>query len=295
LREGVDPTENKPQCVHFLNPHTNDGSSSRQPAMSKGRAVAKVLAQATAVIALATLVAVFVFPGPVIGSLTDWLLGREGPQVVFEVEPDGRDLQEAVEESIKVIKRRFYDMAKSVTVEREGPAHIVVRLGPSDPVAPSIALLARRGRFELRLIDSMMTAEQALATQPPPNSEVLFDTLNAPHLVGKEAFVSTRDVVAAHVAFHPSSQEPVVQFTLDSGGTRRFAEVTQANVGKRVAVVFDGKVLSAPVIRTPILGGTGSIEGGFTQEQATAMTILLRGGELPGRLRVVEQRAPKEP
>jgi preprotein translocase subunit SecD len=139
-----------------------------------------------------------------------------------------------------------------------------------------------------------MTAEQALAAKPPPGSEVLFDILNAPHLVVREAFVSTRDVVAALTAFLPSSHEPVVQFTLDSGGTRRFAEVTQANVGKRVAVVFDGKVLSAPVIRTPILGGTGYIEGGFTEEQATAMTILLRGGELPGRLRVVEQRSPKE-
>jgi protein-export membrane protein SecD len=261
--------------------------------MSKGVAVAKVVAQATVVVALATFVTVFVFPGRKLGSFTDWVLRLEGPEVVIEVEPDGMDLQQAVEDSIRVIERRLEMLGTGVTVEQEGPAQIVVRLGPRDPVDPSIALATRTGRLEFRLIETTMTAEQALAAQPPPGSEILFDIRNAPHLVVKEAFVSGRDVAAAHARFHSSSPEPIVDFTLDSGGTHRLGEVTQANVGKRFAIVFDRKVLSAPVIRTPISGGRGYIEGGFTEEQAMEMTILLRGGELPARLRVVEQRAPR--
>jgi preprotein translocase subunit SecD len=262
--------------------------------MSKARAVARVFGKAALLIVFAVLVVIFALLGAErFGGLADWLLGREGPQLVIEVEPDGVDLQGAVTQSIRVIERRLYEAAARATVEQEGPARIVVRLGPSDSVKLSIALAARRGRLEFRLIDTTMAAEQALATAPPPGSEVLFDTINMPHLVAKEASVSGRDVVAAHAMFHPSSQEPAVEFALDDEGSRRFGEITHANVGRALAIVFDGKVLSVPVIRTPITGGRGMIYSGFTPDQAAEMALLLRGGELPGRLTVVEQRSPK--
>ncbi len=83
----------------------------------------------------------------------------------------------------------------------------------------------------------------------------------------------------------------VVNFTLDSVGTRRFADVSTANVGKRFAIVLDEKVISAPVIREPITGGRGQISGNFTAKSAQDLAVLLRAGALPAPLTVVEERS----
>jgi preprotein translocase subunit SecD len=82
----------------------------------------------------------------------------------------------------------------------------------------------------------------------------------------------------------------VITFRFNAEGARRFAQVTQENVGKPFAIVFDNEVLSAPIIREPILGGSGQISGGFTVQDANDMAILLRAGELPGKLTLIEQR-----
>jgi SecD/SecF fusion protein len=86
------------------------------------------------------------------------------------------------------------------------------------------------------------------------------------------------------------SGEWVVNFAFDSIGTRRFADITRANVGKPFAIVLDGKVLSAPVIREPIIGGSGQISGGFTVQQTSDLAALLRAGALPAPLTVIEER-----
>jgi preprotein translocase subunit SecD len=82
----------------------------------------------------------------------------------------------------------------------------------------------------------------------------------------------------------------VVSFKFDSVGARRFADATRANVNKPFAIVLDNKVISAPVIREPILGGSGQISGNFTVESANNLAILLRAGALPAKLTVIEQR-----
>jgi protein-export membrane protein SecD len=83
----------------------------------------------------------------------------------------------------------------------------------------------------------------------------------------------------------------VANFTLDSVGTRRFADVSTANTGKRFAIVLDDKVISAPVIREPITGGRGQISGNFTAKSAQDLAVLLRAGALPAPLTVVEERS----
>jgi len=84
--------------------------------------------------------------------------------------------------------------------------------------------------------------------------------------------------------------ETVVSFNLDRVGSKRFAKATSSGVGKRLAIVLDGKVISAPVVRDAIIGGSGQITGGFTFQSATDLALLLRSGALPAPLNIIEER-----
>jgi protein-export membrane protein SecD len=109
-------------------------------------------------------------------------------------------------------------------------------------------------------------------------------------MVYKRSVLTGRDLVDAQAAFDARTGEPVITFRFSAEGARRFAQVTQENVGNPFAIVFDNEVLSAPIIREPILGGSGQISGSFTVQDANDMALLLRAGELPGKLTLIEQR-----
>jgi preprotein translocase subunit SecD len=100
--------------------------------------------------------------------------------------------------------------------------------------------------------------------------------------------VSGENLVDAQATFQ--NNQPVVSFRFDSVGARRFGDATRENVGRRFAIVLDNKVISAPVIREPILGGSGIISGSFTVESAQDLALLLRAGALPAPLNILEQR-----
>jgi len=94
----------------------------------------------------------------------------------------------------------------------------------------------------------------------------------------------------AQPGFDQRNGEPIVSFKFNNNGARRFAQVTQENVGKPFAIVLDNEVISAPVIREPILGGSGQISGNFTVQAANDLAILLRAGALPAPLQIIEER-----
>jgi preprotein translocase subunit SecD len=102
--------------------------------------------------------------------------------------------------------------------------------------------------------------------------------------------VSGEDLTDAQPGFDQRTSEPIVTFRFNTNGARRFAQVTQENVGRPFAIVLDNEVISAPVIREPILGGSGQISGSFTVEQANDLAILLRAGALPAPLTIIEER-----
>jgi preprotein translocase subunit SecD len=135
-----------------------------------------------------------------------------------------------------------------------------------------------------------MTPEQALASHPPADSEILDGENGEKYLIEKRALVSGGDLVDAQPSFDQRNGQPIVNFRFNSAGARKFAEVTQQNVGKRFAIVLDNKVISAPVINEPIPGGAGQISGNFTVQSANDLAILLRAGALPAPLTVVEER-----
>ena len=102
--------------------------------------------------------------------------------------------------------------------------------------------------------------------------------------------VDGADLVDAQQSFDQQTGEPDVTFRFNLRGAQKFGLVTSENVGRPFAIVLDGKVISAPVIRSPITGGTGQITGNFTMDEASSLAILLRAGALPAKLTVVEER-----
>jgi preprotein translocase subunit SecD len=113
---------------------------------------------------------------------------------------------------------------------------------------------------------------------------------NQPYVIEKRVVVSGEDLTDAQPGFDQRNGEPIVSFKFNNNGARRFAQITQENVGKPFAIVLDNEVISAPVIREPILGGSGQISGNFTVQAANDLAILLRAGALPAPLQIIEER-----
>ena len=127
----------------------------------------------------------------------------------------------------------------------------------------------------------------------PPDDDLLKGTKaenSQPYLIEKRVVVSGEDLTDAQPGFDQRNGEPIVTFRFNNNGARRFAQVTQENVGKPFAIVLDNEVISAPVIREPILGGSGQISGNFTVQSANDLAILLRAGALPAPLTIIEER-----
>jgi preprotein translocase subunit SecD len=147
--------------------------------------------------------------------------------------------------------------------------------------------------LSFQLVDVAVNPEQAVGGQVPPDDELLYQAKTnppAPIVVQKRIMVSGEDLVDAQPGFDQRTGEPIVSFRFNTNGARRFAQVTQENVGRPFAIVLDNQVISAPVIREPILGGSGQISGRFTVEQANDLAILLRAGALPAPLTIIEER-----
>jgi preprotein translocase subunit SecD len=156
-----------------------------------------------------------------------------------------------------------------------------------------IELVGKTAKLDFRMVDETMTPEQALGSRPPPESEILYGSSREgrlPYVIEKRILVSGADLTDSQPSFDQRTSEPVVSFRFNSGGARKFAAATAENVGKRFAAVLDNEVITAPVIREPILQGSGQISGSFTIESANDLAILLRAGALPAPLTIIEQR-----
>jgi preprotein translocase subunit SecD len=126
----------------------------------------------------------------------------------------------------------------------------------------------------------------------PAESEVLMSSTapKVPYVIKRQVLVSGGDLIDAQPGFDQRTNEPIVSFKFNSSGSRKFAQATSENVGLPFAIVLDNEVISAPVIREPITGGSGQISGNFTVQAANDLAILLRAGALPAPLTVVEER-----
>jgi preprotein translocase subunit SecD len=200
-------------------------------------------------------------------------------------------IRQAVDQSIQIIERRVNELGLvEPTIQREGIDRILVQVpGLQDPSRLK-EILGKTAKLDFRMVDQSMPAEQAAQTRPPADSEVLDGEGGVKYLIEKRVLVSGADLTDAQPGFDQRTSEPIVSFRFNSSGARKFAEATQANVGKPFAIVLDNKVISAPVIREPILGGSGQISGTFTVQSANDLAILLRAGALPAPLTIIEER-----
>ena len=109
-------------------------------------------------------------------------------------------------------------------------------------------------------------------------------------MVNKRIVMSGENLIDAQPRLDNQINEPIVSFTLDRLGAQKFGKTTSENVGKRLAIILDGKIISAPSIREPITGGSGTISGNFSFQEATDLALLLRSGALPTPINIVEER-----
>jgi preprotein translocase subunit SecD len=203
-------------------------------------------------------------------------------------------VRQAVDQSVEILGRRVNAMGLvEPSIQRQGNDRILVQVpGLGDP-QQLLEILGKTAKLTFRLVDTSMPVEQALQGRPPPDSEIVYGSeaeRSQPYLLEKRVIVSGEELTDAQPSFDQRTSEPIVTFKFNTSGARKFAQVTQENVGRPFAIVLDDKVISAPVIREPILGGSGQISGNFTVESANNLAILLRAGALPAKLTVIEQR-----
>ncbi|QPQ54171.1 protein translocase subunit SecD [Allosphingosinicella flava] len=202
-------------------------------------------------------------------------------------------LDQAMDTAREVVYNRVDpDGTKEVTVIRQGEDRILVQVpGLQDPEGLK-ALLGKTARLDFKLVDLNADPAQVAQGRAPVGSQVLPypDGPGGAIAVQRRAMVTGDQLVDAQQAYDPTTNEPVVTIRFDGAGGRRFAKVTQENVGKPFAIILDDVVLSAPNINEPILGGTAQISGNFTVESANQLAISLRSGKLPVELKVIEER-----
>ena len=187
----------------------------------------------------------------------------------------------ALKQSIEIVRRRIDDVGtKEPTILQRGEKRILVELpGLKDPERIK-ALLGKTAKLNFRLVsDNDEFGTEQLISE---NGEKLN--------ISKRIIMSGENLIDAQPSIQNQNNEPTVSFTLDRIGAQKFGRATTDNVGKRLAIVLDGDIVSAPNINEPITSGNGMISGNFSFQEATDLALLLRSGALPTPLIVVEER-----
>ncbi|MDL0430104.1 protein translocase subunit SecD [Marinobacter sp. TBZ242] len=226
-------------------------------------------------------------------------LARETPDGSrrFEVDQSGERLvltlteawresvsRDAVERSLEVVRRRLDETGLvDPSITRQGSDGILVQMpGVADP-GEIRQLLGTTAKMSFHWVTREMGEGVAVFSLPGADGEGQYQLEKRVAMPGERI----RD---AQMAFNPDTSEPTVNFELDNEGARLFDDMTRDNIGRALAIVLDGKVITAPVIRSVIGGGSGEISGAFTTREASNLALLLRAGALPAPLHVAEER-----
>ena len=199
-----------------------------------------------------------------------------------------------VQQSMEIIRLRVDELGTTEpTIQRQGDTRILVQVPGLDDPERLKNLLGQTAKLSFHLVDQNTSGfEVAAGSRAPAGTLLLYtDTEpSIPYLVRRRAMVSGEDLVEASIGFDQQTNAPEVYFRFNALGGKKFGEVTKANVGRPFAIVLDNKVISAPVIQTAILGGSGRITGNFSVQEANDLAILLRAGALPAPMQILEER-----
>ena len=190
----------------------------------------------------------------------------------------------ALDHSLEIVRRRIDEVGTNEpTIIRRGNDRILIELPGLDDPNRIKKLLGKTANLTFRLVSEDMDDF---------GYEKLFFEDNIKELnVSKRIIISGDNLINARPSFNNQNNESVVSFTLDRVGSKKFGRVTTDNVGRRLAIILDNKIISAPQIREAIIGGSGQISGDFTFQTATDLALLLRSGALPAPLTVIEERS----
>jgi preprotein translocase subunit SecD len=235
------------------------------------------------------------------GTLAQGAADRAAGRIELALKPSEvtRLRDSAVRQALETIRNRVdqFGVAEP-TIQRQGENRILIQLpGIQDP-ARAKALIGKTAVLEFKLLDDQADVQKALQEGPPPGDQILYGRridrttraeTKVPYVV-KVPTLLTGDLIQTAEVRISDIGEPYVSVTFNATGARIFGEVTEQNVGKHLAIVLDGNVHSAPVIRERIPSGQAQISGGFTADEARDLAIVLRAGALPAPVQILEER-----
>jgi len=237
------------------------------------------------------------FGNPILGtSVNDVEVEKGGEAGSFTITPTEPGLQQrvgdALASAIETVRRRVDSMGVAeTTVVREGRSRILVQVPGVQDTAELKKLIGRTARLSFHEVHETLTPEEAKKTRVPPGFKIYPGDAKdeAEQVLRETPVVRGEELKNAQPSFDQYTSAPIIVFTFNNSGARKFASFTSKHVGKPFAIVLDDKVISAPTIQEPILGGSGQISGRFTPETATQLAIQLRSGALPAKLTVVQE------
>ena len=198
----------------------------------------------------------------------------------------------AIKQSLEIVRKRIDESGtKEPLIQRSGKNRILLQLpGVKDPERIK-ELLGTTAKLTFHMVDDEDTVSLN-ANRAPFGKIIVSDYVNPEikYLVDKKSTVGGENLVDAKASFDPNEGH-AVSFRFDTTGAQKFGKATSENVGKRFAVILDGVVITAPVIRSAITGGSGVITGNFTSQEAANLAVLLRAGALPAPLKIIEERS----
>ena len=190
----------------------------------------------------------------------------------------------SLDQAIEIVRRRVDEIGTNEpNILKRGNDRILVELPGLDDPGRIKSLLGKTANLTFQFITQ--NSEESFGTE-----KLMFEDESEEAIVSKRIILSGDNLVDAKPTMDTQTNETVVTFSLDRVGAKKFGKATSTGVGKRLAIVLDGKIISAPSIREPIVGGSGQISGNFTFQSATDLALLLRSGALPAPLRIIEER-----
>ncbi len=238
------------------------------------------------------------------GILRELSRDSDGDGVLLRLDLPDQEVQYikemATKQAMETIRNRVDQFGVSEPdIRRQGDNRILIQLpGIKDPQR-AINLIGKTALLEFKLVDEEGDVGEALKGRIPPNDELLYQvieddttgrTRKTPFLVKKRTYLTGEYLTDARVQIDSQFNEPYVSIDFDKKGARLFERITEANVKKRLAIVLDDHVYSAPVIQEKIGGGHARITGSFTTEEASDLAIVLRAGALPAPVTILEER-----
>ncbi|MCZ6540209.1 MAG: protein translocase subunit SecD [Nitrospinae bacterium] len=229
---------------------------------------------------------------------------RGGLELVYQLREDEIDYiqDNAVQQGMETIRNRIDEFGVSEpSIQVQGTRRILIQLPGIKDAKRAIDLIGKTARLEFKMVNESMSPKAAQAQGIPPGSEILVEQVRdqttgkvieeIPYLIYKRILLTGDMLTGADVRFDSQYNEPYVAINFNSLGGMIFFELTSANVGKRMAIVLDDHIYSAPVIREKIAGGRAQITGGFTTNEAKDLAIALRAGALPAPVTILENRS----